>query len=109
MALWHLLVLSCFGMALGAALVPARVANAGLAGYLVCGATGIAVGAGCAWLMWLMHKGFRKWMFAFSGREKQTSRQEWYARAFYFSKLVWIGFVAALAYYSSSALLRLFR
>jgi len=107
MALWHVLVLGCFGATLGCALVPPRVADAGIAGYLVASAIGVVVGSGCAWLMWLMHKGFQRWMLEHP--EISASQRERYSFAFYVSKLLWIAFAMTLGYGSSLFVQRLLR
>ncbi len=52
MSLWHLLHLVCVAMAVGSSMVPARIANARVAGYLLAVTIGLAVGVSCAWTMW---------------------------------------------------------
>ena len=104
MALWHVLILCCFGMAVGGALVPPRIANAGIGGYTLGTIVGIVVGFACAWMMWIMHWKFGAWIRRHSG---STSRTEWYFRALYFSKVLWMFFTGFLGFQFSRALERL--
>jgi hypothetical protein len=106
MALWYVLILACFGMAMGGALVPPRIANAGPGGYAIGGAVGLAVGIACAWMMWVMHRIFANWANRKSDSESWASEHEWYFRAFYFSKLLWILFTGFLGFQLSKILER---
>lgn len=55
MALWHLLVLICFGLPIGCSLAAAESAAAG-ARYALAVTIGIIVGCCCAWRMCATHK-----------------------------------------------------
>jgi hypothetical protein len=107
MALWHLLILVCFGMAMGGALAPPRTANAGIGGYALGSAVGVVVGIGFAWMMWIMHGMFARWVRRHSDSEHWASEHEWYFRVFYFSKLLWILLAGYLGFQLSRALERL--
>jgi hypothetical protein len=103
--LWQLLIFICFWMPIGGAIASARHAKVGPGGYALAMTVGLAVGACCAWTMWIMHKAF-----ATNLRQRpdwQHAMSKWYFRTFYFSKILWIGFALLLGAWLSSAVLRL--
>jgi hypothetical protein len=104
-ALWHLLILICFVMPIGGALASAGLAGVGFGGYVLTIVVGLVVGVCCSWAMWFAHKIFVTKLQRHLDLEHSVS--EWYFRAFYFSKIVWIGFALWLGAWLSSLLLRL--
>jgi hypothetical protein len=104
MKLWQLLVAICFVFPIGTALGPARAADVGIRGYVLAIATGLAVGACCSWIMWRTHKAVIPKLLR--RLEERRSLAEWYGRAFYVSKVVWIAFAGSLAFWLSWTLLR---
>src|SRR6185437_10263417 len=104
-ALWQLLILICLVMPIGGALASARLANTGITGYAVAVTVGLIVGTCCSWTMWSVHK-----TVAANLRQRSIggrSVSEWYFRAFYFSKILWIAFALFLGIWLSSWSLRL--
>lgn len=104
MRLWHLLIGICFAAPLGSALVPPRVANSSVAGYLLASAAGLAVAVSCSWLMWWMHKSLAPKLLRRA--EQQDALSAWYGGAFYVSKALWVIFAGILGFWLSSTLLR---
>ena len=105
MALWQLLMIICFAMAVGTASAAANVARTGFSGYVLATGTGMVVGASCSWMMWRMHKAL---MPELLHRLKEGNPlANWYGRAFYVSKGLWILFAGFLGFWLSSALLRM--
>jgi hypothetical protein len=105
MALWHVLILICVALPIGSALASARYVNVAPGGYLLAAAVGLVVGACCGWVMWKTH-----WVVG-SKVQRHFSHaplasQEWYFRAFYLAKLVWVGLAGFLGFWLSLALLR---
>jgi hypothetical protein len=102
--LWQLLIGICFAFTVGTAVAPARMAGAGIRGYVLAVAAGIAVGASCSWIMWRMHKALMpKLLHSF---ERSDPLANWYGRAFYVSKVLWIMLAGVLGFCLSAALLR---
>lgn len=104
MALWHVLILICIALPIGTSLASARYANAGPGGYVLAMATGLVVGASCSWIMWWMHKALVPRLL--HRLEEGDPQSEWYGRAFYVSKVLWIIVAGFLGSWLSSALLR---
>ena len=106
MALWHVLILICVVLPIGTSLSSAGYANVGLGGYALAIAVGLAVGAGCGWTMWTTHKTVvRKLQSLLPSQGSSLATQDWYFRAFYVAKIVWVGFAGILGFWLSSALL----
>ena len=107
MALWHVLILICVGLPIGTSLSSARYANVGPGGYCLAFAVGLGVGACCGWTMWKTHKiVFNK----FQGPPPSGTslvKLDWFLRAFYLAKMLWVGFAGFLGFWISSRLLRL--
>jgi|SRR5579871_224258 len=108
MALWHVLILACFGSSVGAAILPPRIQHAGGLGYAAAAFVGLMVGTGSGWLMWLMHREFALWVRNRTDAGRAIAPQDWRFPAFYFSKLVWILFAMVLGFEASVAMQRLF-
>lgn len=106
MALWQLLILLCFAVPVGTSLTSARYANVGLRGYTLAGIVGLAVGACCGWAMWTTHKVVVRKVQKHSPSGASLARQEWYFRAFYLAKILWVGFAGFLGFWLPLALLR---
>ena len=104
MRLWHLLIGVCFSAPVGTALAPARIAKAGIGGYVLAMVTGLAVGSSCSWIMWWMHKALVPNLQR--RLEEGDPLSDWYGRAFYVSKVLWIIFAGLLGFWLSAALLR---
>jgi hypothetical protein len=102
--LWHLLIGCCFAVPVGSALAPARIAEAGTGGYVLATATGLVVGASFSWIMWWMHKSLVPNLL--HRLEQGDPLSEWYGRAFYASKALWIIFAGVLGFWLSSTLIR---
>lgn len=100
-ALWHLLLGICITTPISTALVVARRANVGVAGYALAFSLGLAVGAFFGWTMWAGH-----WIIGNKITTAAPAKQEWYARALYFTKLVWIVLAAFVGYWLSQVVLR---
>jgi len=102
--MWQLLIGICFAFAVGTAVAPARIAGAGIGGYVLAVAAGVAVGASCSWIMWRMHRALMpKLLHSF---ERGDQRANWYGRGFYVSKVLWIILAGVLGFWLSAALLR---
>jgi hypothetical protein len=103
--LWQLLILICFAIPIGGALASAKLAMVGVGGYALAVTVGLAVGACCAWAMWTTHK------IVVTNLQRhpdwEHSMSEWYFRAFYFAKMLWIAVALFLGAWLSSLLLRL--
>ena len=106
MALWHVLILACFGSVIGAALLPPRLQHAGGIGYTAAAVVGVIVGTACGWLMWLMHREFARWVRRRADTGRAIAPRDWRFPAFYFSKLVWTLFATVLGFEASVALQR---
>ena len=106
MALWHVLILICVAAPIGTALASARYANVGPGGYALAIVVGGAVGACCGWTMWTTHKIVVTRMQRLPPSETSLARQDWYFRAFYFTKIVLVGFAGFLGFWVSLVLLR---
>lgn len=104
MRLWHLLIGICFAAPVGSALAPPRIAEAGIGGYVLAVVTGVALGASCSWIMWRMHMALVPNLL--HRLERGDPLAEWYGRAFYFSKVLWIILAGVLGFWLSAALLR---
>jgi hypothetical protein len=100
-ALWHLLLGVCITTPITTALVVARRANVGMVGYALAFSSGLAVGAFFGWTMWASH-----WIVGNKITRSAPAKQEWYARAFYFTKLVWIVLAACVGLWFSKLVLR---
>src|SRR5438105_2050434 len=90
-------------MPIGGALASARLAGVGFGGYVLTIIVGLVVGGCCSWTMWSTHKIVVTKLQRRPDSEHSVS--EWYFRAFYFSKIVWIGFALWLGVWLSSLLL----
>jgi uncharacterized YccA/Bax inhibitor family protein len=101
MALWHLLVLICFGLPIGSSLAAAQHANARPGGYVLAVILGVIVGGCCAWVMWATHKTAVKGI-----KQQQPSRQAWSFPALYLVTLLWIMLAGFLGFWVPSMLLR---
>jgi hypothetical protein len=101
--LWHLLIGVCFAAPMGSALAPARVAGAGIGGYVLALGVGLAVGASSSWIMWWMHKALVPNLLRCL--EQGDPFADWYGRAFYVSKALLIISAGFLGFWLSSALL----
>lgn len=104
MRLWHLLIGVCFAAPAGSALAPARIAGAGIRGYVLALAVGLAVGASSSWIMLWMHRALVPNLLRCL--EQGDPLADWYGRAFYISKVLWIISAGILGFWLSSALLR---
>jgi hypothetical protein len=107
MALWQLLILICFALPIGASLSSAEYAKVGFGGHVLAIAVGSAVGGCCAWTMWIVHKVVVANLIRRRDLGSPT-RREWYFRAFYFAKFLWIVFAGFLGLGLSSLLLHIF-
>jgi hypothetical protein len=104
MRLWHLLIGLCFAVPVGSALAPARIAEAGIGGYVLAAVTGVLLGALCSWIMWRMHKALVPNLLLHLERGEPLA--QWYGRAFYVSKVLWIILAGVLGFWLSAVLLR---
>ena len=104
MKLWQLLIGVCFSAAVGGALAPPRIANAGVAGYMLAIAVGVTVGVFCSWIMWRMHEALVPNLLR--RLEAGDPLAEWYGCAFYVSKVWWIMLASVFGYWVSATLLR---
>src|ERR1044072_4583641 len=99
--LWHLLLAFCIVTPITSSLVVARRANVGVAGYTLVIIVGLAVGAFFGWTMWASH-----WIVANQITRAAPAKQDWYARALYFTKLLWIMLAALVGQWLSTVVLR---
>ena len=106
MTLWQLLILICVALPIGTSLASARCVNVGPAGYALATAVGLAVGVCCGWTMWRSHRPIGSKLQGLPSSGASLERQEWYFRAFYLAKILWIGFAGFLGFWLSLALLR---
>jgi hypothetical protein len=100
-ALWHLLLLICIATPVWASLAAARRSNVGVAGYTLALIVGLALGAFFGWTMWATH-----WIVGNKIDRAAPAKQEWYFRALYFSKLLWMVLAAFVGLWLTTALLR---
>jgi hypothetical protein len=107
MALWHVLVLICFAAPIGTSLASAQYARAGLGGYALAIAVGLAVAGGCGWTMWISHGTVGEYIERHSNPEGSPPNRHWYFGAFYTAKLLWVAFAGFLGFWLSSVLLRI--
>lgn len=101
--LWQLLILLCFVISVGSALAPARLVGGGFRSYALALGIGVGVGAFFSWTMLLTHKAVDEHLK--QRTDMSVSASEWYTRAFYLLKIVWIGFAVFLGQRLSSSLL----
>ena len=100
-ALWHLLLGICILTPIFGSLAQARRANVGVAGYILALIVGIVLAAFFGWTMWATH-----WAVGHKIMKAAPAKQEWYARALYFTKLLWIALAAFVAGWLSNVVLQ---
>ena len=100
-ALWHLLLGICIATPIAASLAEARRASVGVAGYTLALIVGIVLGALFGWTMWATHLAVGNKIM-----KAAPAKQEWYFRALYFTKLLWIALAAFVAVWLSKVVLR---
>jgi hypothetical protein len=74
-----------------------------MGGYVLALATGLAVGVSSSWIMWWMHRALVPNLL--HRLEEGDPLADWYGRAFYVSKVVWIVLAGLVGFWLSSALL----
>jgi hypothetical protein len=84
-----------------ASLCVARRANVGVAGYMLAISVGIALGAFFGWTMWASH-----WIVGNKITRAAPAKEEWYCRALYFTKLLWIMLAAIVGQWLSKVVMR---
>ncbi len=110
MSIWDLLTLLCFVAALTGSIESARIGRAGLVGYAVAVAVGLALGLGSAWLKYQVGNTVFSRLEQDTGWPQSTnSSQRNFLRVLYLAAVLWIFFVAYLAGWASLALLRLLK
>jgi len=102
LTLWTLLNAICFFIPVVAAIEEAKAARAGLGGYALAIAIGLALGGGCALAMWTVGRRVGSALQAYP-----EPRREWYFRVLYSAALLWILMVGFLANWTISAAMRL--
>jgi hypothetical protein len=101
-ALGHLLLGICIATPIAISFVEARRASVGVGSYALALIVGIASGAFFGWTMWATH-------LAVGNRimKAAPAKQEWYARALYFTKFLWIALAVFVAGWLSNVVLRI--
>lgn len=102
MSLWHLLHAVCVAIAVGSSMVPARIANAGVAGYLLAVTIGLAVGVSCAWTMWTVGN-----VIGNRIRALPDAVHEKYFRLLYLGAMFWILLTGLFGHVAAFLILRL--
>ena len=103
--LWQFLILICFAMPVAGGLASARIARVGVSGYALAITVGLLVGFFCSWIMLATHKIFVRNLDENSNSGR--SKSDWYFRAFYLTKFVWIVVALFLGRWVSTLALRL--
>jgi hypothetical protein len=102
MTLWHLMTGICWATPLSGALAAAKLSKAGLGGYILAVAVGLALGLVFAWIIWTTGK-----VVAARIRKYPVPAYEQYALAIYFAAAVWILLGLLVGNWASSAAIRL--
>lgn len=102
MSLWHLLHAVCVAIAVGSSVVPAGIANAGLAGCALAVTVGLAVGLCCALTMWTAGK-----VIGIRIRTLPNAVHEKYFRLLYLGAMFWILLTGLFGHVAAFLILRL--